>query len=190
MRWPKFNYIPAKIGMVLLILFFGVVVGDLIYFIGSVTFRAETNGSLVSINGINGDNSVSVALEELEDSDNDGFCDKGGVVVRNEGDFSFNGRIANLAIRHESEEYLVVLAGNGIWYFYSDVDSNGELSDSDVKIGKVKIEQGSSALEGDTFTVASNSEKELNIRLYFEPYAPQGTYEVSFDVLAIYDKGR
>ncbi len=183
---PRSNLSSAlKIGIILAILLLGVVIGDIVYFIGSVTFKAETNGSLVSINGEYG--GVSVALE---DSDNDGFCDSGSVLIRNEGDFSFNGRIANLAIRHDLENYLVVPAGNGIWYFYSDVDSNGALSENDIKIGKIKIEQGSSALEGDSFTVASNSEKKLNIKLYFEPYASRGTYEVSFDVLAIYETGQ
>jgi hypothetical protein len=175
----------VKIGTLLVILLSGIVVGDLVYFVGNVTFKAETNGSLVYINGERGSVSVS-----LEDSDNDGFSDSGSVLIRNEGDFSFNGRVANLAVRHEDENYLVILAGNGIWYFYSDEDSDGAISENDIKIGKIKIEQGSSALEGDSFTVASNGEKELNIKIYFEPYASQGIYEVSFDVLAIYEKGQ
>jgi hypothetical protein len=160
----------------------GVAVGELLYLVGNVTLRAETRGSLVSINGEEG----SISLY-LEDSDNDGFSDSTSFVVRNEGDFSFTGRIANLAVRHGSESYLVILMGNGIWYFYSDVDSSGNVSAPDIKIGKVKIEQGSSALEGDSFTVASNGEKVLGVKLYFEPYAPSGSYEVSFDVIAIYE---
>jgi len=175
----------VRIAIPLAILLLGVVVGDLVYFVGNVTFKAETSGSLVSINGEHGGVSIS-----LEDSDNDGFSDSGSVLIRNEGDFSFSGRIANLAVKHGSENYLVSLSGNGIWYFYSDEDSDGAISENDIKIGKIKIEQGSSALEGDSFTVASNGEKELNIRLYFEPYASQGIYEVSFDILAIYEKGQ
>ena len=169
-----------KVGIALALIL-GIAIGEVVYLVGNVTLTAQTNGSLVSING--GD-SASVSLE---DTDNDGFCDSGSVVVRNDGDFSFNGRIANLAVTHGSERYIVVLAGNGIWYFYSDEDSSGNLTPSDIRIGKVKIEQGSSALEGDTFTVSSNGEKELNVRLYFEPYAEEGSYEISFDVLAIYE---
>lgn len=168
-----------------IVILLGIAVGEVVYLVGNVTMKAETNGSLVTINGREG--SVSVTLE---DSDSDGFCDSGSVLVQNEGDFSFNGRIANLAVRHGTESYLVILEGNGIWYFYSDEDSSGDLSASDIKIGKIKIEQGSSALDGDTFTVASNGEKELNVKFYFEPYAPSGSYEVSFDVLAVYDTGQ
>lgn len=171
-----------KFGIAIAVLF-GIAVGEIVYLVGNVTLTAETAGSLVSINGGN------EATISLEDSDNDGFCDSGSVLVRNEGDFSFNGRIANLEVRHGSESYIVVLAGNGIWYFYSDEDSSGNLTASDIKMGKIRIEQGSSALDGDVFTVASNSQKELNVKLYFEPYAPQGRYEISFDVLAVYERG-
>ena len=169
------------LGLIIAI-YFGVAVGELIYTVGNITFTAQTNGSLVSINGEHGSVSVS-----LQDSDNDGFCDSGSVLVRNDGDFSFKGKIANLEVTHDAEEYIVVLSGNGIWYFYSDEDSSGNLTPSDIKVGKVKIEQGSSALEEDTFTVSSDGEKELNVKLYFEPYAEEGSYEISFDILAIYE---
>jgi hypothetical protein len=47
--------------------------------------------------------------------------------------------------------------------------------------------QGSSSLEGDAFTVASNSEKKLKISLLFEPYASEGNYEISFEIVAVYE---
>jgi hypothetical protein len=159
------------------------VAGNVVYSVATVKLSGTSEGSLIKINGLNQNEVVA----EFQDTDRDGFADTGEIMIKNEGDFSFKGRIVNLEVRSGIKSFISNLTGNGIWLFYLDSDSNGKISVGDILIGKVKIMQGSSSLEGDAFTVASNSEKKLKISLLFEPYASEGNYEISFEIVAVYE---
>ncbi len=156
--------------------------GSLIHSFGKVSLSANAKGKLVKVNGM--DCCIEV---QMEDSDSDGFPDFGILRVTNEGDFSFRGRVVDLSVRKGDEVYLTNLTGNGIWYFYSDEDYNGEVTPSDILVGKVKIEQGSSSLERDVFVVSANGEKELRIRMYYAPYAEEGEYKIEFEIITLYE---
>jgi|Deesub1362A_J573_1020465.scaffolds.fasta_scaffold03394_5 hypothetical protein len=71
----------------------------------------ETEGSLIKING--NDFQTSLFLS-FEDSDDDGFDDLAVFTIRNEGDFSFKGKIVNLSVTLNDIKFLVERSGNGI----------------------------------------------------------------------------
>jgi len=146
---------------------------------------AETEGSLIKING--NDFQTSLFLS-FEDSDGDGFEDLAVFTIRNEGDFSFKGKILNLSVTLNESEFLVERSGNGIWSFYYDKDGDGAISNGDIAIGRVKIIQGSSSLDGDVFTVSENDEKKITVKLEYYPYASNGTYRVYFEIAPVYEE--
>jgi|Deesub1362A_J573_1020465.scaffolds.fasta_scaffold00534_22 phosphatidate phosphatase APP1 len=177
------KYFKIILQIVVIFLVLGVGVASLINHVVNVKIAGTAEGSLVFVDGQTG-KKVSTTLT---DSDSDGFADSGQISIQNRADFTFKGKIIDLTVEKDDKTFLSTISGNGIWYFYEDSDLSGNLSDGDILVGKVKIEQGSSNLDGDTFTVAANSEKELRIHLYFEPYAAEGNYEISFDIIAVYD---
>ncbi len=151
--------------------------------IANVEAQMKAEGSLILING----KSVPTTIDlNFQDSDSDGYPDTAEINVRNEGDMTLKAKIVNVNVSLNDHDFLVERTGNGIWSFYEDVDSNG-LDAGDIKIGEVKIYQGSSSLDENVFTVKSNYEKTLKVELKFEPYAAPGNYTVSFSIVSIHE---
>jgi hypothetical protein len=161
--------------LVLAVAFFVAVASSaIIQKVVTVKARDSVNESLVTVNGIGYD------LLEVE------LNGSGSVRIVNNAYFNFKGRIVNLSVEKDDVKFLVERTGNGIWAFYYDNNSNNLLDNDDIKMGEVKIEQGSSSLDGDIFTV--DDEKNLKITMRYEPYVEKGDYVVKFEIIPVYER--
>lgn len=151
-----------------------VVSSTLVQKLANVEIKDVVEERMVQIVGAN-DGSLSMTLNG-----------SGEFKVVNKAYFTFKGKIVNLSVENDGVNFLVKRTGNGIWSFYYDNNSNTLLDGGDIKMGEVKIEQNSSSLDVDEFTV--RNEKVLKITIRYEPYVETGNYSVKFEIVPVYEK--
>jgi len=166
--------VRKKLLFVFVVFFLAVTSSAIVQKIVTVKAKDKVNKPFVTVDGVN----YGIVEVTLNGS--------GSVKVVNNAYFSFKGKITNLSVEKDNIEFLVRRSGNGIWTFYYDNNSNNLLDSGDIKMGEIKIEQGSSSLDGDIFTV--DNEKNLKITMRYEPYVEEGDYTVKFEIIPVYEE--
>jgi type II secretory pathway component PulJ len=169
--------IVVAMSILMVLSFVMVVSSTIVQRVVEVKAEDRVEEPLVLVNGV----SIGVVEVKLNNGN-------GEIKVVNKAPFTFEGKIVNVSVERESVEFLVKMneTKNGIWDFYYDDNSNGLLDKDDIKMGEVKIEQGSSSLDRNKFTV--KNEKVLKITMRYKPYVETGNYVVRFEIVPIYER--